>query len=153
METYQVIQLSPSTKEEAELFASKLTAEVEAGNVNALTLFIKINAIVKSLDTVKKNISEYALSEAEKFGANKFETQGAEVSISELGTKYNFSICCDPVWDEANEQVEQWDAKKKERETFLKTIKDSLDIIIEGEPMKILSPQKSSTTGIRITLK
>lgn len=151
--TLDIINISPSTKDEAELFAQKLTEEVEAGAENPLRLTVKLNAMGKAIETVKKNILEYALNEAEKYEGKKFDAYGAEVSISELGTKYSFEGCNDPVWNEANEQMKKWEEKKKEREKFLKTITTSMDVIIEGEALTLNAPIKTSTTGLKITLK
>lgn len=156
METMSVlstINLLPSKKQEAETFAQMLVEQVESGNESALDLMIKMNAIAKSFDTVKDKIKDYALEDALKYG-KKFEHIGSEVSISELGTKYDFTVCNDPQWLEATEEIKKWDALKKERETFLKTIKGSINIVTDdGEGITLNQPIKSSTTGIKITLK
>lgn len=154
METaISVINLTPTTKEQAETFATKLIDEVMRGDVNPLELHVKMNAMQKSLDIVKKAIADQVLSEASKYGAKKFETMGAEIAICELGTKYNFENCGDSEWEKINNEINELQEKKKERENFLKTITPSVKVADANTGEMINPPIKSSTTGIKVTLK
>lgn len=155
MDAYSVISLTPTTKEQAETFAQKLISEVEEGNVNPLQLQIQLTAMQKAMDSVKKKIADLVLTEAQKHGQKTFTIHSAQVEISELGTKYWFGDCNDPEWTKANEEELKWGDKRKERELFLKALKHSTTLLDEesGEVIKIHPPVKSSTTGIKVTLK
>jgi hypothetical protein len=151
--TSSVMSLVPSTKEEAEKFVLKLVEEVEGGVINPLLLHVKLNAMKKAMDDVTHKIAGMVLKEAEKYGSKKFDAYTAEITISEIATKYDYTSCGDPIYNEASSQENGWAEKRKEREIFLKTIKGSMDVIIEGEAITLNQPVKSSVTGIKVTLK
>lgn len=154
MTAMTVIDLSPSTKVEAADFAQKLILQVESGEVNPLHLAIKMNAITKSLEVVKKAINDSVLKEAYTYSVKTFDAYGAEVGISELGVKYNYDNCNDPVLAELKHKQSELDAQIEERQKFLKAITKPMDIVVnECEAVKVFPPTKSSTTGIKITLK
>ncbi|HKR03496.1 MAG TPA: hypothetical protein VJY62_02590 [Bacteroidia bacterium] len=152
---YSVINYNPTTKEQAEKFALKLISEVKSGEVNPLELHVKLTAMQKAMDQVKKEIGALTLQEAEKHGAKMFEAYSSKIEIYELGTKYDFSNCNDPEWVEAKQKEDEAAEKRKERETLLRSVKGSLEIVIPGtgEIAKVYPPTKSSTTGIKVTLK
>jgi len=84
-----------------------------------------------------------------------FEYDGKRFDIVELGTKYDYSGCGDPVWKEASEQEAKWGAKKKERETFLKALPGpvTLDDTFNNVKTTIVPPSKTSSKGIKITFQ
>ena len=148
-------EIIPTTKSEAVQFADRLIQSVMDGNMNALELHVKLTAMTKAIDDVKSRLRDVTLDEAAKYGSKSFEAYTAKIELAELGTKYNYEACCDPLWNEANQQVNQWAAKRKERESFLKTLKETTVIASEstgGEQVTIHPCIKSSTTGIKITL-
>lgn len=152
---YSVINYNPTTKQEAELFANKLIDEVRNGEVNALDLHIKLTAMKKAFDTVKDQIADLVLKEAEKYGQKTFMHQSSQISISELGTKYDFGNCKDPVLNELYNQENVLSSAIKDRETFLKALKEKMIYTDpdSGEITEIFPPIKSSTTGVKIILK
>lgn len=154
MSVMSVIELNPTTKQQANDFASKLILEVNEGNVNPLDLHIKLTAMQTAIETVKKAISEQTLTEAQRYGQKTFEHQSAEVTIKELGTKYDYSNCNDAELEELNKKIASLEEAKKKRETFLKALTSPMDIVVnEAEVVKIYPPVKRSTTGVAITLK
>lgn len=155
METaISVINYNPTTKSDIAHFTHKLVGEVKSGLVNPLELRIKITAIQKCLDDVKAGISEYVMEEV-KQEEQTFEKFGAKVEKAELGTKYIYDNCNDPVHKMLMKEKSELDQQIKDREMFLKCIKGSTDYINEdtGEITKIYPPQKQSTSGIKVTLK
>lgn len=156
METaYSVINYNPTTKEQAEVFANKLTEEVLQGEVNPLELHVKMSAMQKAFDAVKKNIASLVLEEAQKYGEKSFEAMNAKIEIQELGVKYDFSGCGDYEWEMLDAREKATSDAKKEREKFLKSLTKSMTIVNEGtgEIEMVRPPVKSSTTGIKVTLK
>jgi len=86
-----------------------------------------------------------------KFG-NKFE-------LMEASTKYDFSACGDPIWNDLSEHLEYVKMALKERETFLKSLKSPIILEIvnprTGEVFpdtNIYPPIKSSTSTFKQTM-
>lgn len=70
-------------------------------------------------------------------------------------TEYDYEACKDPVWNDLSEKIKDLTEQKKERETFLKTLKSKLTTVDDDtfEVIEIYPPVKSETHGIKITLK
>ena len=135
--------------------AEAIIRKVEQGEVNPLTAFLQIKSIEDVCKKAKGGINQWSLEEAQKHGSRSFDYQGAKVEISELGTKYDFSNCGDVIWESLNQQVESLKDQLNDRETFLKTIKEPIEIVNPegGEIYKVHAPVKRSTTGLKITLR
>lgn len=152
---YSVINYNPTTKEQAESFANKLTEEVLQGEVNPLELHVKLTAMQKAFETVKTNIAKEVLAEAQKHNAPTFKAYTSEISIQELGVKYDFTNCGDLVYADLKKKEEELKMEIKNREAFLKSCKAGTELIDSesGEVYTIYPPAKSSTTGVKVILK
>lgn len=53
---------------------------------------------------------------------------GTSFEIMEAGTKYDYSVCGDPVWNRLTKEIEATKEKLKERETYLRTIKQATPV-------------------------
>lgn len=144
-----------TSKEGIEKYINQCVSEVEAGMIDPLHLLIYLKTMQKICEGIEKKIKDSSLSEANKYPGKSFEFNGAYVSKEELGTKYDYENCQDKIW-------EMWDAKakdaataKKTREAFLKTIKEPFAYTDTetGETWQINPPIKTSTSGIKITIK
>ena len=84
-----------------------------------------------------------------------FELFGNKIEKAELGVKYDFSNCGDPVLSELDSQIKDLTRLKKEREDMIKHIHGSLHVTVEetGEMVEIFAPLKTSTSGIKVFLK
>jgi hypothetical protein len=152
MENVSILELT--NKEQIASFVTKKVNECLMGELNPLTLKIQVAMIGKALDQINDATKEMQLLEAQKYGAKSFEYQGAKIEISELGTKYNYSVCNDSEINDLNKELEILKSKIKDRESFLKGIKEKLDIVVNGEEVVTLYPPlKTSTTGLKCTLK
>jgi hypothetical protein len=79
---------------------------------------------------------------------------GAVIDSVETGVKYDYQSTNCPEWERFDEMVKHYSELKKQRETFLKSLKEPLNIITDdGEIVTINPPIKSSTTALKITLK
>lgn len=153
--TLSVINLFPSTKESIEMFIYKTVAEVKAGNVNALQLKAQLKCFEKVSEGIDKETKSEQLTERMKYKEKVIEMYGAKIEIAEVGTKYDYSTCNDPGWDELDATIKELQEKKKERETFLKAISKPMAITDEhtlGETVIINPPLKSSTTGLKFSI-
>lgn len=85
---------------------------------------------------------------------------GTKFEISESAGRYDFTTCGDPVWNRLNAEAEKIEVKKKERESFLKSIKKAtkIDNIIDPdtselfENVELYPPIKSSTSTYKQTM-
>jgi hypothetical protein len=85
---------------------------------------------------------------------------GTKFEIFESAGKYDFSTCGDPVWNRLNAEAEKIDIKKKERESFLKSLKKMTKIenIIDPdtselfENVELYPPIKNSTSTYKQTM-
>jgi len=77
---------------------------------------------------------------------------GAKLEAREVGTVYDYTG--DPVWVQLNGEIKGLQSKLKEREAFLKTLKEPLTTVDHdtGEAITITPPVKRSTTALVITL-
>lgn len=154
MNAYSVITLNPSTKVECADFAQRLIEEIESGTVNPLEAAVRINAISKTLEVVRKAVNESILKEARTYGEKSFNAFSAEITLAPVKTDYNYDNCNDPVLKSLQSEVDELNQKVKERQQFLKNIPKSLNIATEdGEQVTVYPPIKIQTDGIKISLK
>jgi hypothetical protein len=108
----------------------------------------------KVFDKIKPTLIENALNEISNFEKNPI-IKGSEFSIVEAGVKYDYSDCNDIEYNTLTTQIEALKSTLKERETFLKAIKQPMQMIDEnsGEVYTINPPKKSSTTTLKVTFK
>lgn len=142
------------TKERVNTIVENTLQQLEGGNASALDIKLRLKFfenIVKEFG--KTCLDKFAREEAEKYGA-KFELKGAKIELAETGAKYDYSNCNDSIYNDLLIKQTEIDQQVKERETFLKAIKDKLTIVNEdsGEITEIYPPVKSSNSSIKVTL-
>jgi hypothetical protein len=149
------LALFETNKEQRQDFVSQVISNIEEGNNDPL----KIHLQVKCLEDIIKQLSshplykENILAEAQKFGKS-FEHHNAKFEIKEMGVKYDYSNCGDPIYNELQFKKAELDEKIKEREKLLKSVPLSgMEIIVEDELIKVFPPTKTSTTSISVNLK
>lgn len=145
------------TKDDQKLFAEKLSKQVLNGDIYAIDFFVKIKSLIETLNLVIKNqdVLDCVIGEIESYGKEIPSYNGATLSLFESGVKYDYSNCGDTKYNSLIEQKKEIDAKIKERESFLKTIKEKITIVDEetGEIVTVHAPSKSSTTTVKTTYK
>jgi len=139
----QVIDLFVETKD-----------SIMSGNQDPLKVAVHLKALEELISKLRKDeqIQDYILEQSLKQGEKTFSIYGAEISIREMGTKYDYSICNDSLLEGLYNQMAVLKKQIKDRESTLKTIKEDKPLIsLEGEILN--PPLKTSKTGIAITLK
>ena len=139
----QVIDLFVETKD-----------QIMSGDQDPLKVAVHLKALEGLISKLRKDeqIQDYTLEQALKQDEKTFSIYGAEISIREMGTKYDYSICNDSLIEGLYNQMTVLKKQIKERETMLKTIKEDKPLVsLEGEILN--RPLKTSKTGIAITLK
>lgn len=147
-----VIRLLPSKSSEIAVFAHQLIRSVREGNTNPLELHVALKALELLSKEVREQIEENTLIEASKYSEKKFNAYGAIVERGEVGTTYNYEMSGDSQWESLDAQIKTLTEKKKERETFLRSLKDPITTLNEetGEVEQIKPPTKRSKEGIKI---
>ena len=144
----------PETKQQIETFAYSLEQGLNNGQIIASDLLRFQKAMEKVFEKIKPTLIENALNEISQYEKNTI-IKGSEFSIVEAGVKYDYSNCNDLEYNMLNTQLEALKSTLKDRETFLKSIKQPLQMIDEnsGEVYTIYPPKKTSSTTLKVTFK
>lgn len=134
--------------------AKAIIKPVMEGNADVIKSIATIRAVQEALDKVAETLKPLVVDELHKYSAKeKIISYGTEFTLKETGVKYDYSNCGDYVLLDLMKQVEELNIKIKERQAFLKSIKD-VEFIVDtrtGELCEIKPPQKTSTTSYVIT--
>lgn len=142
----------PSTKLQIESFVQVVTEEIREGHTDPLLFAIFAKGVIKALTAVITNTEDLALTEAEKYRGEV--VNGSLIEVVEAGVKFRFDNCNDTTWCELDMKMESLKAELKERELFLKAIKEPMSIVdAYGEVTTINPPIKESKTVVKLTAK
>jgi len=156
MNALQTLKQLPANKEQVELFSNKLIAELDAGDIDPLQAKFLFKALEEVQKAIKENLDTMALTEANKYPEKTFELTGFKVEKAELGTKYDYSKCGDPILIKLQKLSEDVQARVKSRQELLKNCPiEGVEMTDEetGEMTRCFPPSKTSTSGIKITMK
>lgn len=143
----------PSNKIEINNFVQQVKETALDGNIDLLKFAVQLRAVEETINLLRtdKDISSAICEEAEKYPeARKQERliySGAKLSIKMTGVKYEYD---DVRLTELEERMNFFKKKIKDREIFLKTIKDPIADAKTGEMLK--PPVKSGTEKVIVTL-
>lgn len=148
------LKLMPSTAKEVAIFSKRLIEAVRSGQINPLELIVQLHALTKVYEEVREEIEENILKETEKYSEKVIERYGARIEKAEVGVKYNYSSSRDSEWQWLDSQVRDFEARRKERETFLRALPGPMTTINKetGVEEDINPPIKTSKTGVKIYL-
>lgn len=143
----------PETKSQVSEYKNLIRSSVEKGEVNPLVFLKQVTALEQLVKELKQDvvIKDIILEESEKYNAKSFSDFGANFQIKEVGVKYDFSQCGDPLWEDLNKQITTLNESKKAVETRLKAI-DPYSTVYSEDGVRLTPPAKSSTTQVVITL-
>ena len=143
------------TKDSIKEQSLALLKDLDEGFIAPLQLAAQLKLVEDVISNVKEELRQRVVSEQSKYGKEKMTYHGATFDIKEAGVKYDYSHCNDTIWDDLKQQLDNLSIKMKEREAFLKTLRERLTYVDEstGEIVTIYPPQKKSTTTYAITWK
>ena len=150
-----VMRLLPDSKKGIEVFSMQLINAVKQGEVNALQLKSLFKIIEQVSEIVDKATKQNQLKEAELYPEKKINLFGFEIEKKDVGTKYDYLACGDPVYEQRHAILESAKRQLEERALFLKSLKENLTICDEGsgEVVTVRPPVKTSATGLKFTMK
>ena len=130
--------------------AKSIIKPITDGDMDVIKSIATIRAVQEALEKVSDTLKPLVVNELHKYSAKeKIVSYGTEFSLKEVGVKYDYSECGDAVLNDLMKQVEELNSKIKERQNFLKAVKD-VEMIVDmntGELCEIRAPKKTSTTS------
>ncbi len=146
----------PASKEEQAVLSSAMINSVLDGEIEAIKAVIQAKSLLETLTIFLKDkgVNDLVLREVEKYG-KQTSKDGATIAIKEVGSKWNYSECGDPIYNRLSSQKAEIEEKLKERESLLKSTREPRTEVDEetGEVYTVNPPSKSSTTSYAITFK
>jgi hypothetical protein len=148
------LSLFETTKSERQDFAQSVVNNLKEGLSDPL----KVHLQVKCMEDLIKQITSHpdykdlTLDEAAKYGKS-FEHYNAKFEVKEMGVKYDYSNCGDPIYNRLAEELAELEKKVKDRQAFLKAVQPGTELLIEDEVIVLYPPVKTSTTSITVNLK
>lgn len=135
--------------------AKTIINPVLEGDLDIIKAIATIRGVQDALDKAAETLKPLVIDELQKkySAKEKIISFGTEFTLKEVGVKYDYSNCGDFVLNDLTKQVEELNEKIKDRQKFLKSIKE-VEIIINketGEVCEIRPPQKTSSTSYVIT--
>lgn len=149
------LSLFETSKTERQEFAQAVINNAKEGLLNPLKLHLQVKCLEDLIKQITSNPSyrELTLDEAYKYGKS-FEHYNAKFEIKEMGVKYDYSVCQDPIYNKLKDELEALQEKIKAREMVLKSLsQEGLQTLIEDEVVTLYPPNKTSTTTISVNLK
>lgn len=150
MEAIQTITILPSTKSELANYMQSVKESILNGYISAEKSAIQLKAMENIIDGLKKDpdIKAYFLTEFAKHNEKSFK-DGATFTLSNRKTWY-FEDCNDSKYNELKRKAIETCLALKEREEFLKVLKEPIAELQGGEIIN--PPTWQSTEIISITL-
>lgn len=149
------LSLFETTKSERQTFAQSVIEGLMEGNFDPLKVHLQVKCMEDLIKQITSNdvYKDLLVTEASKYGKS-FEHYNSKFEIKEMGVKYDFENCGDPVLQSLEQQLELIQNEVKERQKFLRTIPESgMEILVDDELIKVYPPTKTSTTTVTINLK
>jgi hypothetical protein len=154
METaLQTISILPENKAQLQSFVYDVKRELLSGTVkNPLKVKVQLTYIKKLIEQLLEDdeidnvfLNEFLLYDKDE----KVTISGADLRAGEVGVKYLYGDCGDPVWFDLDNKIKELSDKKKEREKFLQNIpKDTPGIVDAETGVFITRPPKTSKTKV-----
>lgn len=151
----ELLTMMASTSTQIDVFSDGVIESVQRGEINPLTVLVQLRAMKQASERILKEIAPNILTEADKYPEKEFEYAGNKLTKSEHGTAYDYSQCGDPIYQKLFESAFEANGKLKERENFLKALKQPITIVDEesGEVKTIAPPTKKSTSGLNVSIR
>ncbi len=141
------------SKQDIKTLANKVVDNVcVKGNIIELAENLaKMDLLIKEIKD-NDNYKDYILNEVSKYGKSHTTASGTKLEVAEVGTKYDYSQTGDIVLVDLELQKAIIDNKIKERQAFLKTIKQPMEVLFSDELITLYPAGKTSTTCIKTTI-
>lgn len=154
MSNIKILDSYPFNRAEQTDLANRLISPVLDGDINPIEAVVKAKSIIEALTKFINDdrIKDCTMSEIEKYG-KETSWNGAKLAIKEVGVKYDYTNCSDPIYKDLLQQKQLLDKKIKDREAFLKSLSERTTIVDDetGEVSTIIPPVRMASQGYSIT--
>lgn len=115
----------PSTQEGVTNLAKAIVDDIKENGTNTLDYYIMIKTMTSLEKSVKKfkDFNNYLLEDAKKYVDKSFTHAGCKFTIQNR-PRYKYEACEDEVWNQLQAEKKKLDEKIKDREAFLKSLKE-----------------------------
>lgn len=150
-----VLELFSTSKDSIIVFSDQVIDEIREGRADVL----RVKALCKSMEIIADRIDKNTRSEQERaaalHGEKPFMLAGAEMHYTPTYTKYDYTVCGDPVWNTMKLNLAELNEMIANRETFLRGIqgKEILTDKDTGETCEVFPPLRKQTMGVKVTIK
>lgn len=146
----------PITKADQCRWAADLARPLMEGEVDPLEFITKLKGLQAALSEVEKNkeVRDLVLQEISKHG-KEASWHGARLVPREVGVKYDYSRCNDPIYARLLDEKAALDAQLKERESFLKSVPAGTTFLDPetGEVYELYPAVRMATESYAVTFK
>lgn len=156
----QIIQgYFPETKDQQRTFVDQLISNTIDGGANPLmveTQMKNIEDVVKAYRSDDRVRAAVVNAFERRFPSQKVASYGsAELKLTEVGVKWDFTGCNDPVWNKLSAEMDAIKEALKERENILKANIAAWEYLDAetGETCTVYPPSKTSKTQVTVTIK
>lgn len=130
--------------------AKALIHEVAEGNAPEDRLFALGQKISLLGSSIVDNVKNFVYGKTYCQKGDTYTIDGVELTPAELGVSYSYENTGDPVYAEIMETFKKAEKAKKDREAFLKTLKEPLNFVDnDGVGHTIQPPVKKATLGYK----
>lgn len=133
---------------------SKLDTEeiikmADSGDFNAFRLFAFLRYLEDRIKKIKQGIDVLALEDFEKYGEKEVMFNGVKIAKVEAGVKYDYSK--NETWQDVKQEEDEQVSKRKELETYLKSLPKTIEVLEGDQLVKYSPPIKYSKTVLKVT--
>jgi len=134
--------------------AEAIALRIKEGQVDPLQVLAAFKQVEKIQEKIKETLRTAAVSEMSKYGEKEVTKYGMTFEPMEAGVSYDYSVCNDPELTQLQEVLAKYQAKLKTRQTFLRALKEPVEIVDEdtGEITKLYPPVKTSTSTVKCVI-
>lgn len=149
-----MLRLMPSRVKEVATFAKGIVQSVKNGDASALETLVMLRALQLLSKEVIEQIEENIVNEANRHSEKSIDLYGARIDKGDVKTEYLYNTSGDSQWEELDAEINTLTARKKEREEFLRAIKDPVLMVNkDGVEELVKPPVKRTKEGVKVYLK
>lgn len=149
-----MLRLMPSRVKEVATFSKGIIDSVRNGNASALEVLVMLRACELMAKEVIEEIKENILNEANRYNEKSIEMYGARIDKGDVKTEYLYETSGDSQWEELDAEIKSLTARRKEREEFLRAIKDPVLLVNKDSAEELVKPPvKRTTEGVKVYIK
>lgn len=145
--SFELDSLMESNKAFRTELAQTVVQDVREGLLDPTQVFIYANKGQEFFKSVIDNVRPIVASKQIQKGGIK--SYNSEIIEKKNPDSYDFSVCGDFEWDSLNAQLTEIKEKIKERETFLKTLKEPM-ATMDGE---VINPPAITYGALNVAIK